>query len=263
MNAAIAWIAGLDGDDDLHLGRWIGAVAVVLTAHAGLAALYLWSKPEAGITGADVPALMVEFAPEAAAPETEADLAPGPETFDSRATLQPEVKQHAADDPVIEVPQTPVPEPDIVLPPKKEEVAEKKDTPQPKPPSPVEEQVQQQVDSVRQHTANPKSDKRSAKAVAPKAGTTAARNAIANYASILSAHLQRFKRPGAGKGTAVVSFTVNRNGHVVASSVARSSGSSIVDKEALAMIARAQPMPAFPASVTQSEETFIQAIRFR
>jgi protein TonB len=263
MNAAIAWIAGLDRDEDLHLGRWIAAAAVVMTAHAGLAALYLWSKPEAGITGADVPALMIEFAPEAAAPETEADLAPGPETFDSRASLQPEVKEQAADDPVIDLPQVPVPEPDIVLPPKKEEVAEKKETPQPKPPKPVEEQVQQQIDSVRQHTANPKTEKRAEKPVAPKAGTTAARNAIANYASILSAHLQRFKRPGTGKGTAVVSFTVKRNGHVVASSVLRSSGSSIVDREALAMTARAQPMPAFPASVTQSEETFIQAIRFR
>ncbi|MGV3634492.1 MAG: TonB family protein [Pseudorhodoplanes sp.] len=263
MNAAIAWIAGLDRDEDLHLRRWIVAIVVVLTAHSCLAALYLWSKPAAGITGADVPALMVEFAPEAAAPETEADLAPGPETFDSRATLQPEVKEHAAEEPVIEVPQIPVPEPDIVLPPKKEEVAEKKDTPQPKPPKPVEEQMQQQVESVRQHTANPKADKRAEKAVAPKAGTTAERNAIVNYASTLSAHLQRFKRPGTGKGTALVSFTVNRNGHVVASSVVRSSGSSIVDKEALAMIARAQPMPAFPAAVTQSEETFVQSIRFR
>jgi protein TonB len=263
MNAAIAWIAGLDHDEDLHLWRWIVAVAVVLTAHAGLAALYLWSKPETGISGADVPALMVEFAPEAAAPETEADLAPGPETFDSRATLQPEVKEHAAEDPVIEVPQIPVPDPDIVLPPKKEEVAEKKDTPQPKPPKPVEEQMQQQVESVRQHTSNPKADKREEKPVAPKAGTTAARNAIVTYASLLSAHLQRFKRPGTGKGTAVVSFTVNRNGNVTASSIVRSSGSSIVDKEALAMIARAQPMPAFPTAVAQSEETFVQSIRFR
>jgi hypothetical protein len=36
-----------------------------------------------------------------------------------------------------------------------------------------------------------------------------------------------------------------------------------VDDEALAMIARAQPMPAFPAAVAQSEETFVQSIRFR
>jgi protein TonB len=263
MNAAIAWIAGLDHDEDLHLGRWIAAVIVVLVAHAGIAAGYMLFKPEDGITGADVPALMVEFAPEAAAPETESDLAPGPETFDSQATLQPEVKQQVAEDPVIEVPQVPVPDPDIVLPPKKEEVAEKQETPQPKPPEPVEEQVQQQAQSVKQPTSSPKVEKRAEKPVAPRAGTTAARNAMANYASTLSAHLQRFKRPAKGRGTVVVSFTVNRGGKVMSRSITRSSGSSAVDDEALAMIARAQPMPPFPAAITQDQESFVQAIRFR
>lgn len=260
----IAWVADLDPDEELHIGRWAGAIVFVLAAHAALAAAYLYVAPEAGISGADVPAIMIEFAPEAAAPETEADLAPGPETFDSQATLQPEVTQQAADEPVIELPPVPSPEPDLVIPPKKEVVEEKKeDVPQPKPPEPVEQPVQQQVQSVRQPTSNPKADKRSEKPVAPKAGTTAARNAMANYASILSAHLQRFKRPAKGRGTAVVNFRVNRNGRVIARSIARSSGSSTVDAEAIALIERAQPMPPFPAAVTQNEESFIQAIRFR
>jgi hypothetical protein len=37
----------------------------------------------------------------------------------------------------------------------------------------------------------------------------------------------------------------------------------VVDAEAMAMIERAQPMPPFPAAVSQSEESFVQAIRFR
>lgn len=263
MNAAIAWVAGLDQDEELHLGRWVAAVALVLLAHAALAAAYMLFKPEVGITGADVPSLMIEFAPEAAAPETESDLAPGPETFDSQATLQPELKQQAAEEPVIEVPQVPVPEPDIIMPLKKEEVADKQEMPQPKPPEPVEEQVQQQVQSVRQPTSNPKVEKRAEKPVAPRSGTTAARNAMANYASLLSAHLQRFKRPAKARGTAVVSFTVNRDGKVLSRSIVRSSGSSAVDDEAIAMIARAQPMPPFPAALTQSDESFVQTIRFR
>jgi hypothetical protein len=131
MNA-IAWIAGSDQDDDLHLGRWAAAVAFVLAAHVGIAAAFMYVTPEAGITGADVPALMIDFAPEAAAPETEADLAPGPETFDSQASLlQPKVKEQAADEPVIELPPVPAPEPDLVLPPKTEEVVEKQEVPQP------------------------------------------------------------------------------------------------------------------------------------
>jgi protein TonB len=173
------------------------------------------------------------------------------------------VRQQAAEEPVIEVPPVPVPEPDIVIAPKKEEVVEKQDVPQPKPPEPVEKPVQQQVQSVKQPTSNPKAEKRAEKPVAPRAGTTAARNAIVNYASTLSAHLQRFKRPAKGRGTVVVSFTVNRSGKVVERRIVRSSGSSAVDGEALAMIARAQPMPPFPAAVPQAEERFVQSIRFR
>jgi protein TonB len=263
MNA-IAWVADLDHDEDLHIGRWVGAILFVLVAHAALVAAYMYVAPESGITGSDVPAIMIDFAPEAAAPETEADLAPGPETFDSQPTLQPEVTQQAADEPVIELPPVPSPDPDIVIPPKKEVVEERKqEVPQPKPPEPVEQPVQQQVQSVKQPTSNPKADKRAEKPVAPRAGTTAARNAMVNYASTLSAHLQRFKRPAKGRGTVVVNFTVNRSGKVVARSVVRSSGSSVVDAEAMAMIERAQPMPPFPAAVSQSEESFVQAIRFR
>lgn len=262
MNA-IAWVAGLDPDEELHLGRWVAAVLFVLAAHAALVAAYMYVAPEAGITGADVPALMIDFAPEAAAPETEADLAPGPETFDSQATLQPEVTQQAAEEPVVEVPPAPAPDPDLVIPPKKEVVEEKQEVPQPKPPEPVEKPVQQQVESRKQPTSNPKAEKRAQKPVAPRAGTTAARNAMANYASTLSAHLNRFKRPAKGQGTVVVSFTVERSGRVTARSIVRSSGSSAVDDEAMAMIVRAQPMPPFPAAVPLQRESFVQTIRFR
>ncbi|MGD9923573.1 MAG: TonB family protein [Pseudorhodoplanes sp.] len=263
MNA-VTWIAGLDEDEELHPWRWLCAVLFVVAAHAAFVAVYLYVKPETGITGADVPAVMIEFAPEAAAPETEADLAPGPETIDSQPTLQPEVTPQAAEEPVIEVPPAPALDPDIVVPPKKEVVEEKKQqVPQPKPPEPVEQPVQQQVQSVRQPTSNPNVEKRANKPVSPSAGTTAAKRAMVTYAHLLSAHLQRFKRPAKGRGTAVVSFTVNRSGRVVARRIVRSSGSSAVDDEAMAMIARAQPMPPFPAAVPQSEETFIQAIRFR
>lgn len=262
MNA-VAWVADIDPDEDLHLGRWAFAAGAVLAVHAALLAAYMIMTPQAGITGADVPTLMIDFAPEAAAPDADDNIA-GKNTLDSLPTMQPEVKEQAIEEPVVEIPPVQAPEPDIVIPLKKEVVEEKKEeTPQPKPPEPIEKPVEQRPQSVATPTESTKAEKRSEKPVAPAAGTTAARNAIANYASTLSAHLQRFKRPGTGKGTAVVSFTVNRNGQVVERSIVRSSGSSIVDNEALAMITRAQPMPSFPAAVPQPQETFIQAIRFR
>jgi protein TonB len=261
MNA-VTWVADSDPDEDLHLGRWALAAGTVLVVHAGLVVAYMFMTPPIGITGADVPSLVIDFAPEAAAPDLETIISK--ESVDSQPTMQPEAKEQATEEPVIEIPPVPAPEPDIVIPPKKELVEEKKEAlPQPKPPEPVEKPVAQQQQSVAAPPESTKAEKRSEKPVAPAAGTTAARNAIVNYASTLSAHLQRFKRPGTGKGTAVVSFTVNRNGQVIARSIVRSSGSSIVDNEALAMIMRAQPMPAFPAAVKQSEETFVQSIRFR
>jgi len=263
MNA-LAWAADIDHDEGLHLGRWASAILFVGTTHAALVAAYLYVAPVSGITGADVPPILIEFAPEAASPETQADLAPGPETFDSQATPPPQVAQQAAEEPVVDLPEAPAPDPDIVVPPKREVVEDKKEeVRQPKPAEHVEQSVQQQVQSVSQPTSSPKAEKRAEKPVAPQAGTTAARKAMANYASLLSAHLQRFKRPAKGHGTAVVRFTVNRNGKVVARSIKQSSGSEAVDGEALAMIARAQPMPAFPPALSQNEETFVQAIRFR
>jgi protein TonB len=256
--------AGSADDDDLHLKRWAVAALVGLGAHAALIAAYLYVAPTAGISGSEVPPLLVDFEPEAAAPETQADLAPGPDSVETPQTLQPEAPQQAAEEPEIEVPRVETPDPDILIPEKKEVVEDRKpEVPQPKPPEPVKEPVRQQTQPVKQPTASPKVEKRAPKPVTPKFGTTAARNAMADYASTISAHLQRFKRPANGTGTAVVSFTVNRGGRVLSSRISRSSGSPAVDAEAMAMVARAQPMPPFPASLPQAQENFVLPIRFR
>jgi periplasmic protein TonB len=76
---------------------------------------------------------------------------------------------------------------------------------------------------------------------------------------MLSAHINRFKRPAGGTGTA---FVIDHSGRAVSRSLARSAGNSAVDAEAMATIARAAPMPAFPAAVTQSRLAFTQAIHF-
>lgn len=262
MNA-VAWIAAVDHDEDLHLGRWLIAGSIVVAVHAGLVAAYMFFAPNADLAGTASPPVLIDFQPDAAAPETQDDLAPGPETAESEPEPVPEVKQEVAEEPIIEVPPTQTPDPEIIIPPKKEEVVEKKEEPAPKPPEPVKKPVEKQVKSVARPTSNPKVERRARAAVAPNPGSAGSTNAVPNYRSLISAHLQRFKRPAAGEGTAVVSFTVDRSGRVVARNLARSSGSSTLDAEALAMIARAQPMPAFPAAIAQQRLSFTQAIRFR
>lgn len=261
MNA-IAWVAGVDPDEELHLGRWALAGGIVVAAHVGLVAAYMFFAPQPELAGAASPPILVDFAPEAAAPESEDDLAPGKPTPESEEQPLPEVKQEVVEE-IVEVPPTETPDPEIVIPPKKEEVVEKKEEPTPKPPEPVKEKpVEVKKKSVQSQQSAPKTPRRARSAVAPNPGSAGSSNALPDYRSLISAHINRFKRPASGTGTAVISFVVNRNGHVSSISLARSSGNPAADAEARATIARAQPMPAFPAAITQSSMSFTQAIRF-
>ena len=84
----------------------------------------------------------------------------------------------------------------------------------------------------------------------------------------LRAQLQRAKRyPAAAAaehqtGTVQLNFTVSRNGRVLSRHIVRSSGSSALDQEVLAMIERAQPLPPFPPSMPQAQTVLTVPITF-
>lgn len=79
--------------------------------------------------------------------------------------------------------------------------------------------------------------------------------AEARYLDMLSRRLARQRRyPRRARiqrleGEAVVGFELDRHGRVLWRRVQRSSGHSILDREALAMIERAQPFPRLPAAL--------------
>lgn len=83
-----------------------------------------------------------------------------------------------------------------------------------------------------------------------RASASAATSAseIAAWRGQVSAHLNQFKRSPAdgGSGTALVSFSVNAHGGVSGVRLAGSSGDPALDAAALAMIARADPVPPPP-----------------
>jgi periplasmic protein TonB len=65
----------------------------------------------------------------------------------------------------------------------------------------------------------------------------------------LQARLERFNRyspEGCARGVVGVIFDIDRQGHVLKSRIFRSSGSSSLDREALAIIKRADPFPTPP-----------------
>jgi periplasmic protein TonB len=89
---------------------------------------------------------------------------------------------------------------------------------------------------------------------------------IASWQQAVVARLVRFQRyPAQAKGaTGIVklSFSIDRQGHVLNSQIIKSSGSAVLDAEALSLLTRAAPLPDPPAAVPDSDLTFVLPIRF-
>jgi len=218
------------------LFRWGTAAAVVLGIHAGAIAFYLfWHQPEEEI-GDDAMVVTMELAPIDSTPDAEQrNVAPAPETMiESRAVPEPQ-KEKSTEDVKVEQPpdETPaiIPEP-VVKPPEKAEEA--------RPPAPV---TVQRV-----------------KGGAPRIEPS--------WQSSLVRQLQRYKRypseaqSRSEEGVVLLSFSLDRTGHVLAHHIVRSSGFADLDSEVMAMIKRAEPLPPFPASMPQTQIDLTVPIRF-
>ncbi|VFU11008.1 TonB family protein (fragment) [Methylocella tundrae] len=87
------------------------------------------------------------------------------------------------------------------------------------------------------------------------------------WRSLVSAQLNRNKRypPSAqgASGAATISFSIDRSGRLVSASLVRSSGSSALDSEAVAIAHRASPFPPPPADVSGSRITLTVPVNFR
>ena len=251
--------------DGYDVRRWSLAAAVVVAAHFGLAASYVLfdtSEPDGAVAS---PAVIVDLAPIPVAPSSQLDLAPGPDMVEAQPTPKPppQTKPEVVEPiPRIETPAevtVPRPEPKAVAEkPKEEPDPQKSDT----------QRVDQNAPAPRT-TASPRSENRTAaRPAAPSPGGTASRAALASWRDLVIARLQQAKRyPSSAEqrheqGVVTLSFSVDRNGRVLARSIARSSGSSSLDQEVLAMIQRAQPLPAFPPAMTQAAIHLTVQIRF-
>ena len=231
---ALSWH---DDRNPRELARWAIAAAVVAGVHAG-ALVYLLAEHEPDIVGSNMDVVTVELAPINSTPDAvERDLAPAPETMVESSPLPdlPHPQEKPQEDVKLERPpdeaRAEVPLPVEKLPEKVQ------DSP---PPAPV---TAQQV-----------------KGGAPKVEPSCQTN--------LMRQLQRFKRYPASaqsrkeEGVVLLSFSLDRSGHVLAHSIARSSGHADLDNEVMAMIIRADPLPPFPASMPQTRIDLTVPIRF-
>ena len=89
-----------------------------------------------------------------------------------------------------------------------------------------------------------------------------------SWESLLLRHLEEFKnyplaaRRRGEQGVALLAFSIDRNGHVTSRRIVKSSGYADLDAEVLALVERAEPMPAFPPSMTQAQLDLTVPIRF-
>lgn len=91
---------------------------------------------------------------------------------------------------------------------------------------------------------------------------------VADYYSVLMAHLQRKKRyPSEARqarqqGIVTVRFTVNRDGAVTASSIKRSSGHDLLDQATLDLMQRVSPLPPIPREMQRDSLTIALPIDY-
>ncbi len=255
----------LPREKDKSLALWGSAAAVILAAHVAIG-LFILFKREPEPVGISTPdAIMVDLMPIAAAPAEEkietpqpGEQKPQPKPEEDMTPL-PEL-QRLEPAPILQAPELPqVPKSEVTLaaPTKPEEPKPIANKPLPKKAVPEKAIVKKPEVKAAARPERPARAQQSAeRARAPAAASPNS----ANWKSELYARLKQFQHyPEAARsrgetGTASISFTIDRSGRVVAAHLVASSGSSILDQEALATVHRASPMPAPPngASVTVS-----------
>lgn len=247
---------------------WLGAAstaAVLLTAATALAITATPPQPLMLDLGQALPA----------APAVAAIAEAAPQVVDEAPTLDTPPELAAKDLPTVSRPEVPVPPsaaPPVSLP--EPEVLTRSDLalPPPEPPqkpadSPPAPKKQARVEKPAkppaakpakpvEKAAKPAASAASAGSSAPQKGQKAKGGAKVSAAAYAKAVMKKVratkKRSGAGKGVAVVGFTVAANGGLAGVTVIRSSGNAALDQIALNHIQRAAPFPAPPEGAGRS-----------
>jgi protein TonB len=222
------------------VARWLISGALVLSAH-GAAVHALSTRSDLLGEHTEAVTVFLDLAPVPAAPvaeETAMPIGPPQPTQDGNDQEEIKDKRETAklEEPVPDVPPPP--------PPTKSEVV----LPTPKPPEPKTKKVvataplhQERV--ARQYAAqNPK------------------------YGELVAAHLRRHNsltNPTHDGLVTLLSFALNRQGRLVSSSIARGSGDSAFDRDALAMLQRAQPFPTPPPDEPNQQFQYTVPIRYK
>jgi len=212
--------------------RWGVSCATVLVCYAAAATAILAWEPTYEIPSAPLTVAMVDLAPLPPEPTPPPPAPPPPPEPEVIPEPPPEVK--------VEVPLPPVKKPP---PPKVKREQPPPETPPP--PAPP-------VETAALPTPAP------APQIAARHDPSP--NIMAMYGARISAHVQhKLHYPAAAlrrneRGTAYVLVTLDKSGKVLSYKLETATNRRLLDDEALAVIARASPMPAFPPELERDDD---------
>jgi len=229
--------------------RWGACFALAIAFHAaGAAALFARWGEESDLV-ANAPVIMVDLAPVAVSPNiTPNELPPGPQQPQAEPEPRPEKPVEKRD-----LPPDPPAEPVVAMP----------------PPRPVEKPKEKKPKQNHASVASAPStaDQKADRPAAPVPGASSRNSdAAPSWTSQLVARLERYKRyPAEARGehgVAQLAFSVDRSGGVHDARITHSSGSGILDHEAIALVQRAAPLPPPPPEVPGARIPIVVPIRY-
>jgi len=256
---------------DLHgrgLRRWIGAATLITALHVcgGTWAMRNWQAEETIEEPAG--AMVVEIA-EIQTTASNATLEHGVPDIDSKyapPAVQQEQQEAAGEKQ--EEPLSNIPDPEVAI--------------EKKPPSEREEEKPTEEVAKTDSQAQTPSPERKARAptdiegavaeksAAPRSGASMVSNAaVRTWKSAMVMHINRHKRyPDTARshrltGEVQIVFSMDRSGRVLQSRVRHSSGSTLLDVEAMELFKRASPLPLPPPAVQGEILQYVMPITFR
>jgi TonB family protein len=254
----------LDPSPKTSARLWIAAALGAVAIHAGCVALamaYMAVDEDDDALGA--PAIEIDL--ERAAPWLDpADLPPGPE---AEATApSPAVVEQKANLEKTELPNavpTETDDPDRLVAPDPSQHPKDEPTVTAVQANPSRESVATEA------TAMPSSEtvRESTRSVAPAPGTgDSAQRVRVTWQKQLVAHFDKHKRYPADRrrqAEIVVSFVLDRSGHILSTSIVQGSGDRSFDDAALAMLRRSDPVPPPPPLIADEGLSFTLPVIFR
>ena len=236
--------------------RWTVSLLIILALHTGLLLIITLRQLTTEPIGMPPAAVMIDLAPLPAPPLIEPSLVPPPPQVRT-PPLEPPAEPLPLSEPKLpKLAPSPAPHPAVTL-------------PAPQPPKPKPKVKRTEPPPLPQPQSAPLAPPApSSPAATPQIPTNSSPAARASWQAQLVAWLEKYKRyPRVAQeqrqqGMVHLRFTIDREGKVLASEINKSSGFELLDEEVLALIQRAQPLPAPPPEVTGNRIEMLVPVAF-